>query len=275
MARDDETEDAALILLRFANGARGAVAISQVSAGRKNRSSGRSAARPRPRRGTREKPDQLWIGHRDEPNQILLRDPALMNAAGPRGGEPAGRPRGGLRRHVPRAVPRHLRRRRRGRAAPSGRPTPRSRTATRRCSSATPSRPAPARAAGSASIAAASSSGGCRHETRVPDRALPRDAADGGGRLGRRRGFEVLEIACWPAAAGPTRRYAGTTHIDVATCPRAGAGDPRGDRGQGPDASPGSATTPTRCTRTRRTATPAIGHLKGDRGRGAGWTCRS
>ena len=29
-------------------------------------------------------------------------------------------------------------------------------------------------------------------------------------------GFEVLEIACWPKSTGPTRRYAGTTHIDVA-----------------------------------------------------------
>ena len=29
-------------------------------------------------------------------------------------------------------------------------------------------------------------------------------------------GFEALEIACWPRASGPTRRYAGTSHIDVA-----------------------------------------------------------
>jgi sugar phosphate isomerase/epimerase len=29
-------------------------------------------------------------------------------------------------------------------------------------------------------------------------------------------GFEALEIACWPRSAGPTRRYAGTSHIDVA-----------------------------------------------------------
>jgi sugar phosphate isomerase/epimerase len=29
-------------------------------------------------------------------------------------------------------------------------------------------------------------------------------------------GFEVLEIACWPRSSGPTRRYAGTSHIDVA-----------------------------------------------------------
>ena len=28
-------------------------------------------------------------------------------------------------------------------------------------------------------------------------------------------GFEVLEIACWPVTSGPTRRYAGTSHIDV------------------------------------------------------------
>ena len=29
-------------------------------------------------------------------------------------------------------------------------------------------------------------------------------------------GFESLEIACWPREAGTTRRYAGTSHIDVA-----------------------------------------------------------
>ena len=30
------------------------------------------------------------------------------------------------------------------------------------------------------------------------------------------QGFEALEIACWPKSSGPTRRYAGTSHIDVA-----------------------------------------------------------
>jgi sugar phosphate isomerase/epimerase len=29
-------------------------------------------------------------------------------------------------------------------------------------------------------------------------------------------GFQSIEIACWPRATGPTRRYAGTSHIDVA-----------------------------------------------------------
>jgi sugar phosphate isomerase/epimerase len=28
-------------------------------------------------------------------------------------------------------------------------------------------------------------------------------------------GFDSLEIACWPPSTGPSRRYAGTTHIDV------------------------------------------------------------
>ncbi|MHA6729223.1 sugar phosphate isomerase/epimerase family protein [Devosia sp. A369] len=30
-------------------------------------------------------------------------------------------------------------------------------------------------------------------------------------------GFTALEIACWPRSGGETRRYAGTSHIDVAT----------------------------------------------------------
>ncbi|MGE3875301.1 MAG: sugar phosphate isomerase/epimerase family protein [Parvibaculaceae bacterium] len=29
-------------------------------------------------------------------------------------------------------------------------------------------------------------------------------------------GFEALEIACWPKSSGTTRRYAGTSHVDVA-----------------------------------------------------------
>jgi len=38
-------------------------------------------------------------------------------------------------------------------------------------------------------------------------------------------GFESLEIACWPVSKGPTRRYAGTTHIDVAAVDREQARD--------------------------------------------------
>ena len=46
-------------------------------------------------------------------------------------------------------------------------------------------------------------------------------------------GFEALEIACWPKSTGPTRRYAGTTHIDVAsTSPSQGQGDRLGAGGE-------------------------------------------
>ena len=38
-------------------------------------------------------------------------------------------------------------------------------------------------------------------------------------------GFETLEIACWPVSKGPTRRYAGTTHIDVTDLDAARAED--------------------------------------------------
>ena len=39
--------------------------------------------------------------------------------------------------------------------------------------------------------------------------------------------FEVLEIACWPHSNGPTRKYAGTSHIDVANLSDGQAGEIR------------------------------------------------
>jgi sugar phosphate isomerase/epimerase len=44
-----------------------------------------------------------------------------------------------------------------------------------------------------------------------PDTPLP-EVAD----WAHSAGLEALEIACWPRSQGPTRRYAGTSHIDVA-----------------------------------------------------------
>ncbi len=76
------TDDAAVILLRYANGARGSVAISQISAGRKNsvqwEIDGASAAAS----WDSETPDHLWIGHRGRPNEILQRGAELMNETG-------------------------------------------------------------------------------------------------------------------------------------------------------------------------------------------------
>ena len=45
-----------------------------------------------------------------------------------------------------------------------------------------------------------------------PRRSLERVAAWASG-----EGFEMLEVACWPAAGAERRRYAGTSHIDVAS----------------------------------------------------------
>ena len=76
------TEDSATILLRYEGGARGCVAISQVSPGRKNSLSYQIDGASSAVASDSEQPDSLWIGHRDRPNEQLLRNPALMNADG-------------------------------------------------------------------------------------------------------------------------------------------------------------------------------------------------
>ncbi len=82
LARAMTTDDIALLLLRFADGARGSVAISQVSAGRKNSLQYEIDGSLASAAWDSETPDHLWLGHRDRPNEILQRGPALMNATG-------------------------------------------------------------------------------------------------------------------------------------------------------------------------------------------------
>jgi predicted dehydrogenase len=76
------TEDVAMRLLRFANGARGSVAVSQISAGRKNSLQWEIDGADGAAWWDSETPDHLWLGHRDRPNELLLRNPALMGEAG-------------------------------------------------------------------------------------------------------------------------------------------------------------------------------------------------
>ncbi len=45
--------------------------------------------------------------------------------------------------------------------------------------------------------------------------AFPRLSLERIARWASGSGFEMLEIACWPAAGGERRRYAGVSHIDV------------------------------------------------------------
>jgi predicted dehydrogenase len=77
-----ETEDAALILLRYPNGARGSLTVSQVSHGRKNSMLWDLGGSQASAAWHSETPEQLWIGHREAPNQVLTRDPGLMNGLG-------------------------------------------------------------------------------------------------------------------------------------------------------------------------------------------------
>jgi predicted dehydrogenase len=80
--RQIRSEDAASILLRFASGARGAVTISQVSPGRKNSLRYEIDGSVAAAAWDSERPDELWVGRREGPNELLLRNPALMNRAG-------------------------------------------------------------------------------------------------------------------------------------------------------------------------------------------------
>jgi predicted dehydrogenase len=89
------TEDYATVLLRFSGGARGAMTVSQVSAGRKNRLWFEIDGAAASLAWDGEQPNALWIGHRDRPNEVLLKDPALLDpTAQPFAGYPGGHAEG-------------------------------------------------------------------------------------------------------------------------------------------------------------------------------------
>ena len=90
-ARTITTEDCATILLRYENGAIGNLTISQISAGRRNTLEFEIDGSTSAAAWNSEHPDDLWIGHRGRPNEVLPRDPALLNAEGrAAAGLPAG-----------------------------------------------------------------------------------------------------------------------------------------------------------------------------------------
>jgi predicted dehydrogenase len=81
-ARTITTEDCATILLRYENGAIGNLTISQISAGRKNSLEFEIDGSTSAAAWNSEHPDDLWIGHRGRPNELMPRDPALLNEEG-------------------------------------------------------------------------------------------------------------------------------------------------------------------------------------------------
>ncbi len=73
------TEDHATVLLRFDNGSKGSITVSQVNAGRKNRLNIEIAGSVSAFEFNSERPNELWIGKREKANEQLLKDPSLVH----------------------------------------------------------------------------------------------------------------------------------------------------------------------------------------------------
>ena len=74
-----ETEDSGAALLRFGDNAHGSLWVSQLTAGRKNCLRYEIAGSEATVAWNSEQPNELWIGHRNEANRHLLRDPGLVS----------------------------------------------------------------------------------------------------------------------------------------------------------------------------------------------------
>lgn len=73
------TEDYATIILHYEKGVRGVLTVSQVSAGRKNRLFYEINGSKSSLSWNSESPNELWVGHRSEANQFLMKDPSLLS----------------------------------------------------------------------------------------------------------------------------------------------------------------------------------------------------
>ncbi len=75
------TDDYGSVLLHFEHDARGCFTVSQVNAGRKNCLWLEIAGSAGSVAWNSEHPNELWVGERDRPNELLIRDPALLQPA--------------------------------------------------------------------------------------------------------------------------------------------------------------------------------------------------
>jgi predicted dehydrogenase len=76
--RPVDTEDYGAVIFHMGERARGSVVASQVAAGRKNRLSIEVYGTKSSAAWDQERPNELWIGHREKGNQLLLKDPSLL-----------------------------------------------------------------------------------------------------------------------------------------------------------------------------------------------------
>jgi predicted dehydrogenase len=73
-----DTEDFGAVLFRMGDRTRGAFTASQLSSGRKNRLNIEIYGTKCGVSWDQERPDELWIGHRNTANQIIIKDPSLL-----------------------------------------------------------------------------------------------------------------------------------------------------------------------------------------------------
>jgi predicted dehydrogenase len=73
------TDDGGSVMFRLAGGAQGVLWVSQTTAGRRNSLQFEIGGSRSALAWDSEQPNSLWIGHRDRPNEQLLRDPALLS----------------------------------------------------------------------------------------------------------------------------------------------------------------------------------------------------
>ena len=72
------TDDFGSVIFRMGERARGAMTASQVSAGCKNRLCIEVFGSKSSVAWNQERPDELWMGNRNAPNQVLIKDPSLL-----------------------------------------------------------------------------------------------------------------------------------------------------------------------------------------------------
>lgn len=75
-----QAPDLGMVWCKFDNGARGQFATSALCAGHKNDLTIEVCGARASLRWEQERPDELWIGNREVPNQTLLKDPPLLDA---------------------------------------------------------------------------------------------------------------------------------------------------------------------------------------------------
>ena len=76
---DIKVEDLASVLLKFDNGAKGCFSVGQVCAGHKNDLEIEICGSKASLKWRQEHQNELLIGHRDRPNEILQKDPSLVD----------------------------------------------------------------------------------------------------------------------------------------------------------------------------------------------------